>query len=195
VKTRLDGGISFTEFAYMLLQAYDFLELCRRDGVTLQLGGSDQWGNITAGIELIRRTTGAEAHALTVPLLTTASGTKFGKTEAGAVWLDPALTSPYRFYQFWLNADDRDVVGHLKRFTMLSQHQITELEATVRDRPERREAQRVLASDVTARVHGAEAAQTRCSAAVTRERSRTRRSPLWPMRSRSLGSTVPMNTM
>lgn len=159
VKTRLDAGISFAEFSYMLLQAYDFLELHRRDGVTLQLGGSDQWGNITAGIELIRRTTGAEAHALTVPLLTTASGTKFGKTEAGAVWLDPARTSPFHFYQFWFNTDDRDVVGLLKRFTLLSAEQIGELEAAVAAHPERREAQRALAFDVTARVHGERAAR------------------------------------
>ena len=109
VKSRLDEGISYTEFSYMLLQAYDFLELHRRDGVTLQVGGSDQWGNITAGIELIRKVDGAEAHALTYPLVTTASGTKFGKTEAGTVWLDAERTSPYQFYQFWINADDRDV--------------------------------------------------------------------------------------
>jgi tyrosyl-tRNA synthetase len=159
VKTRLEAGISFTEFSYMLLQAYDFLELYRRDGVTLQLGGSDQWGNITAGIELIRRTDGAEAHALTLPLLTTASGAKFGKTEAGTVWLDPALTSPYRFYQFWLNADDRDVASLLKRFTLLSAERIGELDAAVAARPEAREAQRALALDVTARVHGEPAAR------------------------------------
>ncbi len=109
VKARLESGVSYTEFSYMLLQAYDYLQLHKLYGVTLQVGGSDQWGNITAGIELIRRTTGAESHALTFPLLTTASGTKFGKTEAGAVWLDPKRTSPYSFYQFWVNTDDRDV--------------------------------------------------------------------------------------
>jgi tyrosyl-tRNA synthetase len=160
VKTRLEGGISFTEFSYMLLQAYDFLELYRRDGVTLQLGGSDQWGNITAGIELIRRGAGAEAHALTVPLLTTASGAKFGKTEAGAVWLDPARTSPYQFYQFWVNTDDRDVVAHLRRFTLFAPERIEEIEAVAADHPEHREAQRTLAFDVTARVHGEGAART-----------------------------------
>src|SRR4051812_42525715 len=107
VKGRMDAGISFTEFSYMLLQAYDFLELNRRYGVTLQVGGSDQWGNITAGIELIRRTVSAEAHGITFPLVASSSGAKFGKTESGAVWLDPALTSPYKFYQFWINTDDR----------------------------------------------------------------------------------------
>jgi tyrosyl-tRNA synthetase len=165
VKTRLEGGISFTEFSYMLLQAYDFLELYRRDGVTLQLGGSDQWGNITAGIELIRRTEGVAAHALTVPLLTTASGAKFGKTEVGAVWLDPARTSPYQFYQFWVNTDDRDVVGHLGRFTLLEHGRIQELESSVDARPERREAQRTLAADVTSRVHGE--TQARAAAEVS----------------------------
>jgi tyrosyl-tRNA synthetase len=159
VKSRLDGGISFTEFSYMLLQAYDFLELYRRDGVTLQLGGSDQWGNITAGIELIRRTVGAEVHGLTVPLLTTSSGTKFGKTEAGAVWLDAERTSPYRFYQFWVNTDDADAGAYLRRFTLLGRDEIEALEAAAVGHPERREAQRRLASDVTARVHGEDAAR------------------------------------
>ncbi len=165
VKTRLEGGISFTEFSYMLLQAYDFLELYRRDGVTLQLGGSDQWGNITAGIELIRRMDGAATHALTVPLLTTAAGAKFGKTEAGAVWLDPVQTLPYQFYQFWVNTDDRDVVAHLGRFTLLPRERIRELEAAVAAHPERREAQRTLASNVTARVHGE--TQARAAAEVS----------------------------
>src|SRR5205085_4932160 len=116
VKARLESGISFTEFGYMLMQAYDFLELHRRYGAMLQMGGSDQWGNITAGIELIRRTEGAEAQGATLPLVTTASGAKFGKTEAGAIWLDPERTSPYRFYQFWLNIDDRDVGRYLRFF-------------------------------------------------------------------------------
>ena len=160
VKSRLDSGISFTEFAYMLLQAYDFLELHRRDGVTLQLGGSDQWGNITTGIELIRRAVGAESHGLVLPLVTTATGTKFGKTEAGAVWLDPARTSPYQFYQFWINADDRDVVRYLRYFTLFSRDIIADLEAQATARPERREAQQRLAHDVTARVHGEGAART-----------------------------------
>src|SRR5919204_6875778 len=128
VKARLEVGLSYTEFSYMLLQAYDFLELHRREGVRLQVGGSDQWGNITAGIELIRRTAGADAHGLTLPLVTTAAGTKFGKTEAGAVWLDPARTSPYQFYQFWINVDDRDVGRYLRFFTLLDRTEIEELD-------------------------------------------------------------------
>ena len=159
VKSRLDSGISYTEFSYMLLQAYDFLELNRREGVRLQIGGSDQWGNITAGVELLRRTAGVEAHAITLPLVTTASGTKFGKTEAGAVWLDPSLTSPYRFYQFWINTDDRDVGKYLRYFTLLSREEVEGLERAVTERPESREAQRGLATEVTTRVHGTEAAR------------------------------------
>jgi tyrosyl-tRNA synthetase len=155
VKSRLEGGMSFTEFSYMLLQAYDYLQLHERYGATLQVGGSDQWGNITAGIELIRRTKAAESHALTFPLLTTASGTKFGKTEAGAVWLDPDRTSPYRFYQFWINTDDRDVGQMLRTFTLLSRVEIEALDETTKSKPEAREAQRTLARDVTRRVHGA----------------------------------------
>ena len=154
VRSRMDAGISFTEFGYMLLQAYDFLELYRRDGVTLQLGGSEQWGNIVAGIELIRRTCGAEAHALTVPLLMTSSGTKFGKTEAGAVWLDASRTSPYAFYQFWLGTEDRDVGRYLRFFTLLARVEIESLEAATEAAPERREGQQALARDVTRRVHG-----------------------------------------
>lgn len=159
VKSRMDSGISYTEFSYMLLQAYDFLELFRRDGVTLQIGGSDQWGNITAGVELIRRAEGAEAHALTFPLLTTSSGAKFGKTEAGAVWLDAGLTSPYQFYQFWINAEDRDIGRYLRLFTLLERAEIEALESATAERPERREAQTVLAMDVTRRIHGAQAAR------------------------------------
>jgi tyrosyl-tRNA synthetase len=158
VSARMEAGISFTEFSYMLLQAYDFLELYRRQNVTLQIGGSDQWGNITAGIELIRRATSGEAHALTLPLVTNAAGTKFGKSESGAVWLDPAKTSPYQFYQFWVNIDDRDVVRYLKYFTLFDQDAIAQLETKVAGQPERREAQHALARDVTTRVHGAEAA-------------------------------------
>ena len=157
VKSRLDSGISYTEFSYMLLQAYDYLELHRREGARLQIGGSDQWGNITAGVELIRRALGAEAHAVTLPLVTTASGTKFGKTEAGAVWLDPTLTSPYKFYQFWINADDRDAARYLRLFSLLSRGEIEALERGLAERPEGREAQRALATDVTTRVHGADA--------------------------------------
>jgi tyrosyl-tRNA synthetase len=154
VRSRMDAGISFTEFAYMLLQAHDFLELHRRDGVTLQLGGSEQWGNIVAGIELIRRTTGDEAHALTVPLLMTSAGTKFGKTEAGAVWLDAERTSPYAFYQFWLGTEDADVGRHLRFFTLLSRDGIEALDAATAAAPDKRAAQLALARDVTRRVHG-----------------------------------------
>lgn len=159
VQSRIEGGISFTEFSYMLLQAYDFLELNRREGVTLQIGGSDQWGNITAGLELIRRVDGKTAHALTMPLVTTASGSKFGKTEAGAVWLDPARTSPYKFYQYWINVDDRDTGKYLRLFTLLSRKEIEALDKLIASAPEKREAQQALARDVTARVHGDEAAR------------------------------------
>jgi tyrosyl-tRNA synthetase len=158
VKSRMEAGISYTEFSYMLLQAYDFVELRRRDGVTLQVGGSDQWGNMTAGVELVRRMDGAEAHAVTFPLFTTASGAKFGKTEAGAVWLDPDRTSPYQFYQFWINTDDRDVAKCMRLMTLLDHETIEALEHDVTEHPERREAQAALALDVTTRVHGAEAA-------------------------------------
>ena len=154
VKGRMDAGISFTEFSYMLLQAYDFMELNRRHGATLQMGGSDQWGNITAGTELIRRALGAEAHGITMPLITTSAGTKFGKTEAGAVWLDAARTSPYKFYQFWINTDDRDVGKYLRTFTLLSREEIESLDTATNERPEKREAQRALARDVTQRLHG-----------------------------------------
>ncbi len=159
VQSRIEGGISFTEFSYMLLQAYDFLELNRREGVTLQIGGSDQWGNITAGLELIRRVEGKTAHALTMPLVTTASGSKFGKTEDGAVWLDPARTSPYKFYQYWINVDDRDAGRYLRLFTLLSRKEIEALEKLIASTPEKREAQQALARDITARVHGADAAR------------------------------------
>ena len=154
VKGRMEGGISYTEFSYMLLQAYDFLELRRRHDVRLQMGGSDQWGNITAGIELIRRTLGKDAHAITSPLVTTSAGTKFGKTEAGAVWLDAALTSPYKFYQFLVNVDDRDAGRYLRYFTLLDRPTIEELERGITDQPEKREAQRALAGEVTRLVHG-----------------------------------------
>ena len=159
VKSRLDGGISYTEFSYMLLQAYDYLQLHRREACTLQIGGSDQWGNITAGIELIRRVDGHDAHALTMPLVTTATGTKFGKTEAGAVFLDAKRTSPYQFYQYWVNADDRDTSKFLRLFTLKSQEEIGALERAIAERPAAREAQQALARDVTERVHGAEASR------------------------------------
>jgi tyrosyl-tRNA synthetase len=156
IKRRLetDEGISFTEFSYPLLQAYDYLVLHDRHGCNLQLGGSDQWGNIIAGIDLIRRLRSARAHGLVFPLVTTSAGVKFGKTEAGAVWLDPELTSPYRFYQFWLNTDDRDAIPYLKFFTWLSQEEIAELAESLKLAPEKRKAQRELARHVTALVHG-----------------------------------------
>jgi tyrosyl-tRNA synthetase len=159
VQSRIEGGISFTEFSYMLLQAYDFLELHRREGVTLQIGGSDQWGNITAGLELIRRVAGKTAHALTMPLVTTASGTKFGKTEEGAVWLDAARTSPYKFYQYWINVDDRDAGKYLRLFTLMPREEIEALDKLLTSAPEKREAQQALARDMTARVHGEEPAR------------------------------------
>jgi tyrosyl-tRNA synthetase len=159
VQSRIEGGISFTEFSYMLLQAYDFLELHRREGVTLQIGGSDQWGNITAGLELIRRVEGKTAHALTMPLVTTASGSKFGKTEGGAVWLDAALTSPYKFYQYWINVDDRDASKYLRLFTLMPRAEIEALDKLISSAPEKREAQQALARDVTARVHGEDSAR------------------------------------
>jgi len=159
VQSRIEGGISFTEFSYMLLQAYDYLELYRREGARLQIGGSDQWGNITAGVDLIRKVERVSAHALTLPLVTNSSGTKFGKTEAGSVWLDPSLTSPYKFYQFWINVDDRDVGRYLRYFTLLSREEIEALEATTQSAPEKRDAQQALAKDVTERVHGNGAAR------------------------------------
>jgi tyrosyl-tRNA synthetase len=158
VNRRLESadGISFTEFSYLVLQAYDFLQLYDRCGCVLQMGGSDQWGNITAGIELIRKVRGGKAHGLVMPLVITSSGVKFGKTEAGTIWLDPARTSPFRFYQFWLNTDDRDVVQYLKFFTFLEERTIADLEETTRRTPEKREAQRTLASEMTTLVHGVE---------------------------------------
>ncbi len=155
-----ETGISYTEFSYMLLQAYDFAELNRRDGVTLQVGGSDQWGNITAGTTLVRKLHGVEAHGVTLPLLTTSTGAKFGKSEAGAVWLDAARTSPYQFYQFWIGADDRDAGRYLRTFTLLSRAEIEALDDTIAAAPEKREAQQLLARTVTSMIHGAEAAQT-----------------------------------
>jgi tyrosyl-tRNA synthetase len=153
-----EEGISYTEFSYLVLQAYDFLQLFDRYGCTLQMGGSDQWGNITAGIELIRKLRAKKAHGLVWPLMTTSAGTKFGKTEAGAVWLDAARTSAFDFYQFWLNTEDRDAVPYLKCFTFLDRTAIEELAAATAAAPERREAQRVLAREVTMLVHGREAA-------------------------------------
>jgi len=158
VNRRLESeeGISYTEFSYLLLQARDFVELFDRYGCTLQMGGSDQWGNITAGIDLMRKLRAQRAHGLVWPLLMTASGAKFGKTEAGTIWLDPARTSPFKFYQFWLNTHDNDVVTYLKYFTFLDRPAIEALDETTKRAPETREAQRVLAREVTALVHGAD---------------------------------------
>ena len=153
VASRLETGISFTEFSYMVVQAYDFMELFRVHGCELQIGGSDQWGNITAGIELIRRRLGGQAHGLTFPLLLNADGSKFGKTASGTVWLDARKTTPYQFYQHWINTDDRDVVKFLKLFTFLPENEVRNLETEVTEHPEKREAQRVLADEVTTFVH------------------------------------------
>jgi tyrosyl-tRNA synthetase len=156
VNRRLESedGISYTEFSYLLLQARDFLELFDRFGCTLQMGGSDQWGNITAGIDLVRKLRAKKAHGLVMPLVTTASGVKFGKTEAGTIWLDSARTSPFKFYQFWLNTDDRDVIPYLKYFTFLDRDAVAALERATQAAADKREAQRVLAREVTALVHG-----------------------------------------
>ncbi|HEX5017916.1 MAG TPA: tyrosine--tRNA ligase [Actinomycetes bacterium] len=148
------GGISYTEFSYQLLQSNDYLELYRRYGCTLQIGGSDQWGNITAGVDLIRRITGERVHALTTPLLTRADGTKYGKSEGGALWLDPELTTPYAFYQFWINVEDAVVPALLRRMTFRSREEIEELEKDTAERPHLRAGQRVLAQDLTTLVHG-----------------------------------------
>ncbi len=157
-----DEGISYTEFSYLLLQAYDFLMLHDRYGCNFQMGGSDQWGNITAGTELIRKLRRTKAYGLVFPLLTTASGKKFGKTEAGTVWLDAAMTSPYLFYQFWLNTADVEVISYLKFFTWLSQEDVAGLAAELQSRPEERSAQKRLAREVTALVHG----ETACARAI-----------------------------
>jgi len=154
VRNRLEEGISYTEFSYVLLQSLDYLELYRSYGCTLQFGGSDQWGNITAGVELVRRVEGARVHAMATPLLTKADGSKFGKTESGTIWLDPAMTSPYAFHQFFLNAEDEKVIEYLKVFSDRSQDEIAELERQTREAPQLRAAQKALADDVTALVHG-----------------------------------------
>jgi tyrosyl-tRNA synthetase len=167
VKGRMEDGISYTEFSYMLLQAYDFLHLYRTRGCELQLGGSDQWGNITAGIELIRRIEGGDAHGVCAPLLTTSGGAKFGKSEGGAMWLDPDLTSPYEFYQYWINADDRDVEAYLKIFTFMSADEIARLMESHTGDPGARIPHRSLALDVTSRVHGATVAESAAEASLT----------------------------
>ena len=160
VSRRLESedGISYTEFSYLVLQAYDFLQLFDRCGCTLQMGGSDQWGNITAGIDLIRKLRAKRAHGLVWPLMKTAAGAKFGKTESGTIWLDAERTSPFQFYQFWVNTQDSDVISYLKCFTFLDRAAIDSLDAATRSAPEQREAQRVLAREVTTLVHGAEEA-------------------------------------
>ena len=155
VKNRLETGISFTEFSYQLLQANDFFELHQRHGCRLQFGGSDQWGNITAGVDFVRRRGAGPVQAFTTPLVLKADGTKFGKSEGGAVWLDPAMTSPYAFYQFWVNADDRDVANYLRYFSFKSHEEILELEKATAERPQARLAQKELAYELTALVHGA----------------------------------------
>lgn len=154
VKRRIESGISYTEFAYQLLQAYDFLKLYETEGVRMQLGGSDQWGNITSGIELLRREKDVQGYGITMPLIKKADGTKFGKTEGNAVWLDADKTSPYEFYQFWINTDDRDAVQFLKYFTFLTLDEIADIEKEFVAEPHKRAAQKVLAKEVTTLVHG-----------------------------------------
>jgi tyrosyl-tRNA synthetase len=156
VRTRLETGISFTEFAYQLLQSHDYYELHQRYGCTLQFGGSDQWGNITAGVDYIRRRGAGPVHAFTTPLVTKADGTKFGKTEGGAIWLDPAMTSPYAFYQFWFNTDDRDIMRYAKYFSFRSHDELEVLEKETQERPFARTAQKALAEELTTLLHGKE---------------------------------------
>jgi tyrosyl-tRNA synthetase len=149
-----DEGMSFTEFSYSLLQSYDFLQLYRTEGCTVQMGGSDQWGNIVSGIDLVRRVEGARAFGVVFPLITQSSGVKFGKTEEGAIWLDPSMTSPFRFYQYWINVEDSDVVRYLSFFTLLGAEDVADLAYKVESEPHRRAAQKALAEDVTRRLHG-----------------------------------------
>ncbi|PJJ61300.1 tyrosine--tRNA ligase [Compostimonas suwonensis] len=160
-----EAGISYTEFSYQILQGYDFLELYRTYGCTLQTGGSDQWGNLTSGTDLIHRVERGSAHAIGTPLITNSDGTKFGKSEGNAIWLDPEMTSPYAFYQFWLNTDDGDVIPRLKVFSFLSREEIERLESVVAEQPFKREAQRVLADEVTSLVHGRAATDAAIAAA------------------------------
>jgi len=159
VASRLEGGISFTEFSYMIIQAIDFNHLYKNHGVRIQVGGSDQWGNITTGLEMIRKMQDEEAKAfgMTIPLVTKADGTKFGKTASGAVWLDPKKTSPYEFYQFWINAADADVIKYMKIFTFLNREEIESFETTVQEEPHLRKAQKALAEEMTRLIHGQEA--------------------------------------
>ena len=167
VRSRLEAGISYTEFSYVLLQSMDYLNLFRDHGVRLQTGGSDQWGNITAGVELVRRVEGEKVHALATPLVTKADGTKFGKTESGSIWLDAQMTSPYAFYQFWFNTDDRDVIQYLKYYSFRSRDELEELAKAVEEEPFRRAAQRALADDLTTLTHGqAETERVKAAAAA-----------------------------
>jgi tyrosyl-tRNA synthetase len=188
VKTRLEtSGMSYTEFSYVLLQSLDYLELYRRYGCRLQTGGSDQWGNLTAGADLIRRVEGGSAHALTTPLVTRADGTKFGKTASGEnYWLDPELTSPYAFYQFWFNADDRDVVKYLKYFSFRSREEIEELEKETAERPAARSAQRALAVELTTLVHG----EAECDRVVAASRALFGQGSLADLDERTLGAAL-----
>ncbi|MGN9914519.1 tyrosine--tRNA ligase [Phytohabitans sp. LJ34] len=158
VKARLESGISYTEFSYQLLQAHDYFQLHERHGCELQFGGSDQWGNITAGVDFIRRRGAGPVHAFTTPLVTKSDGTKFGKSEGGAIWLDPEMTSPYAFYQFWFNTDDRDIGRYLRYFSFKSQEELLALEKEIAERPAARAGQRALAAELTALVHGADVA-------------------------------------
>lgn len=164
VKTRLETGMSFTEFSYQLVQGYDFYYLNKHKNCIVQLGGSDQWGNIVTGTELIRRKGGGEAYAVTTPLIKKADGTKFGKTEGGNIWLDPEKTSPYQFYQYWLNASDEDAENYIRIFTLIGKEEIKTLIARHREAPHMRELQRTLAEDITSRVHGDEALKTAIAA-------------------------------
>jgi tyrosyl-tRNA synthetase len=167
VKARLEAGISYTEFSYVLLQSMDYLNLYRDHGVTLQFGGSDQWGNLTGGVELIRRADGGRVHAFATPLVTRSDGTKYGKTEGGALWLDPDMMSPYAFHQFWLNVEDEKVGELLRIFTFLSHEEIEHLEAQTAEKPFLRAGQKALADAVTTIVHGAEeTAQAKAAAAA-----------------------------
>ena len=187
VRARLEaGGISYTEFSYQILQAFDFLELHRRHDCVLQLGGSDQWGNLVAGVDLIRRVTGDSAHALATPLITRPDGSKYGKTEGGAIWLSPDLTSPYAFYQFWVNRSDAEVPGLLRIFTFRSRNEIAELEREIIARPAARAAQRLLAEDVTTLVHGPE----ECARAVAASQALFGRGELRMLDERTLAAAL-----
>jgi len=182
-----EQGISYTEFSYQLLQAMDFLELYRRHGCTLQQGGSDQWGNLTAGLDLIHRLEPqAEVHALATPLMTKADGTKFGKTETGTLWLDPEMTTPYAFYQFWLNTDDRDVLRYLRALSFRSREELEELEEQTRERPQARAAQRALAEELTTLVHGAD----QCAKVVAASRALFGRDDLAALDERTLAAAL-----